>query len=276
MATTTAAWPLTDRGLAQRLERAEGAANAACIETRARLDPASGASWTAVAGVYAMFDGATSPLTQTFGLGLFDPVGDAEFEQLERFYEERGAPVFHEVSTLISQEILGHLNRRGYQPMEFSTVLVRPTVMERVPGSTVSARRIEAGEDGLWARVAAEGWSSESPELAAFIEDMGRVLANAHGYSCFLAEREGRPIAAAALSISGDVALLAGASTIPAARRQGGQRALLEERLRFAAAHGAQLAMMVAQPGSGSQRNAERQGFRTAYTRVKWQRGASG
>lgn len=34
--------------------------------------------------------------------------------------------------------------------------------------------------------------------------------------------------------------------------------------------------MMVAQPGSGSQRNAERQGFRTAYTRVKWQRGASG
>lgn len=30
------------------------------------------------------------------------------------------------------------------------------------------------------------------------------------------------------------------------------------------------LAMMVAQPGSASQRNAERQGFRTAYTRTKW------
>ena len=28
--------------------------------------------------------------------------------------------------------------------------------------------------------------------------------------------------------------------------------------------------MIVAQPGSGSQRNAERNGFRIAYTRTKW------
>jgi hypothetical protein len=28
--------------------------------------------------------------------------------------------------------------------------------------------------------------------------------------------------------------------------------------------------MMCAQPGSASQRNAERQGFRIAYTRIKW------
>jgi hypothetical protein len=29
--------------------------------------------------------------------------------------------------------------------------------------------------------------------------------------------------------------------------------------------------MMGAAPGSASQRNAERQGFRIAYTRIKWQ-----
>jgi hypothetical protein len=29
--------------------------------------------------------------------------------------------------------------------------------------------------------------------------------------------------------------------------------------------------MMGAQPGSASQRNAERHGFRIAYTRIKWQ-----
>ena len=33
---------------------------------------------------------------------------------------------------------------------------------------------------------------------------------------------------------------------------------------------GCDLAMMVAEAGSGSQRNAERQGFRIAYTRTKW------
>jgi len=38
-----------------------------------------------------------------------------------------------------------------------------------------------------------------------------------------------------------------------------------------AESQGCDLAMMCAQPGSASQRNAERQGFRIAYTRIKWQ-----
>jgi len=34
--------------------------------------------------------------------------------------------------------------------------------------------------------------------------------------------------------------------------------------------NGCDIAMMRALPGSASQRNAERQGFRIAYTRIKW------
>jgi hypothetical protein len=40
--------------------------------------------------------------------------------------------------------------------------------------------------------------------------------------------------------------------------------------MRYAFDHGCDLAMMVAMPGSESQRNAERNGFRIAYTRTKW------
>jgi len=64
--------------------------------------------------------------------------------------------------------------------------------------------------------------------------------------------------------------LYAGASTVPEGRKQGAQLALLERRLDFAIDQGCDLAMMCAQPGSSSQRNAERRGFRIAYTRVKW------
>jgi hypothetical protein len=53
-------------------------------------------------------------------------------------------------------------------------------------------------------------------------------------------------------------------------RRRGLQGALLEARMRYAQEHGCDLAMMVAEAGSESQRNAERQGFRVAYTRMKW------
>jgi hypothetical protein len=100
--------------------------------------------------------------------------------------------------------------------------------------------------------------------------DFGRVgTARSEGLS-FLAELERQPIATGALSICEGVALLAGASTIPEARKQGAQLALLDSRLNYAADRGCDLAMMCAAPGSSSQRNAERQGFRIAYTRIKW------
>lgn len=266
------AYPLTDRGLARRLERAEAAANAAFVDARAQSEPELGATWIEVAGVYAMFDGTESPLTQTFGLGLFDDVGAAEFDAIEAFFWDRGAPVFHEVSPLIPNDTLARLSTRGYRPIELSTVLVCPVgVRADTRTSAITARTIRTDEAETWSRVAADGWGSDSPELAAFIERFGRIITRATSVHCFLAEHDGEPIAAAAMSIHDDVALLAGASTIPAARRRGAQLALLDARLEFAAAHGVELAMVAAQPGSGSQRNAERQGFRTAYTRTKWQ-----
>ena len=73
-----------------------------------------------------------------------------------------------------------------------------------------------------------------------------------------------------ALILHKGVALLGGAATVPEFRRRGLQSALLQERMRFAAEHGCGLAMMVAEAGSNSQRNAERKGFRVAYTRLKW------
>jgi hypothetical protein len=40
--------------------------------------------------------------------------------------------------------------------------------------------------------------------------------------------------------------------------------------MRYAFDQGCDLAMMVAEAGSDSQRNAEREGFRIGYTRMKW------
>ena len=53
----------SDRNLAQKLELTEAHSNAAFVEARAKMFPASTAEWTEVAGAYAMFDGTESPLT---------------------------------------------------------------------------------------------------------------------------------------------------------------------------------------------------------------------
>lgn len=264
-------YPLSDLALARRLEAAEGRANAAFVSSRARLQPEVGATWKEVAGTLVMFDGVGSPLTQTFGLGTLGTADDGTLGEIEAFMEERGAHVYHEVSPLADSSLLLLLPARGYWPVELTSVMHRPTTIA-VPGaeSQVRVRRIEPGEVDLWADTAARGWG-ETPEVAEFMRAFGTITARAEGTVPFLAEIDGEPVATGALAMHGDVALLAGASTVPAARKQGAQRALLQARLRYAAEHGCDLAMMGAEPGSASQRNAERQGFRIAYTRTKWQ-----
>lgn len=261
----------SDLDLARRLERCEARSSAAFVEARARLSADSGAAWTEHAGAYAMFDGIGSPLSQTFGFGIFTPPSDDDLATLEQFLTSRGAEPFHEVSPLAGNESLAILSTHGYRPVELTSVMFRPIPSEFAEETLVRTRIAGATDVELWAETAAEGWS-EFPDLATFVHGFARISATSEGTSPFFAEIEGRAVATGALAIHGGVALLAGASTIPSARRQGAQRALLEARLRYAAQQGCDLAMMCAQPGSTSQKNAERQGFRIAYTRTKWGR----
>jgi GNAT superfamily N-acetyltransferase len=265
------------RALAQRLERAEGTANAAFVEARAALDPGIGAIWMEVAGAYAMFDGVGSPLTQVFGAGVFEPFGGAELDAVEAFFDTRGASTALEVSSVAPDALTALLQSRGYVLTERSTVLVRPTTgADASPSASIAVRQIVPHETELWASTAAAGWSSEGPGISDFVEALGRIQARVRGATCFLAESDGVPIAAGAINMATPVALLAGASTIPSARGRGAQRALLGARLAHAAAHGVDLAMIVTQPESGSQRNAERSGFRAVYSRCKWERAHAG
>jgi GNAT superfamily N-acetyltransferase len=262
----------SDLALARRLERCEGKTNAAFVDARARLVPETGASRIECAGALALFDGIGSPLTQTFCLGIFATPTAADLQTLETFFAERGADVFHEVSPLAGMETADLLVDRGYRPVEFTSVMYR-ALSAPFPESQgrVTTRIAIPDEADLWSRTAAEGWS-EHPEAAVFMLDVGRMSIASEGTSSFFAELDGCPVGTGALAIHDNVALLAGASTIPTARKQGSQRALLEARLRHAADHACDLAMMGASPGSASQRNAERQGFRIAYTRIKWGR----
>lgn len=268
-------YPQVNLELAQRLERAEVLATVAYVEARRSIQPSYGAGWFQIAGVHAVFDGADSPFTQTFGLGTFEPTNAATLDALERFFGERGVPAAHEVSSLAAPVTWEHLSSRGYSPIEASTVLVRPTAPSpSADTQRVTARLIKHDEIASWSQVMAEGLSSESPELVAVVKDLAPIMAQSEGAHCFVAELEDKPIAAGVLDIRNGIAVLGGASTIPTARRQGAQAALLQARLEYAAELGVDLAMLVAGPGTGSQRNAERKGFRPVYLRSKWVRPA--
>jgi len=231
----------------------------------------SSSEWIECGGAYAVFDRVDSPVTQTFGLGMFEPLTELILATIERFFEQHGAPVFHEVSPLAGADALQLLCRRGYVPHEISNVLYRTVEApsDAVPDG-IRVRVIEPEEARLWSEINARGWSHDHPEYREFLLNFGVMLTARKNSPCFLAELDGVPGASGALSIHEGVALFAGAATVPELRRRGLQGALLRARMRYAQEHGCDLAMMVALPGSESQRNAERKGFRIAYTRTKW------
>jgi GNAT superfamily N-acetyltransferase len=196
------------------------------------------------------------------------------------------------VSPVADAALLPLLTARGYQPIEFTSVMYRPLGQGGQAGQAgqagqggqvgregqegregralVTVRRVSGADVDLYARTAADGWREFGH--GEFMRDAARMAAATEGLHLFLAELDGRPIATGALAIHEGVAHLAGASTIPEGRERGAQNALLDHRLRYAADQGCDIALMGALPGSGSQRNAERNGFRIAYTRIKWRR----
>jgi len=261
--------------LARRLELAEGNACARFVEARKATFPDCDSCWMEVAGVMTMHDGPSSPSTQTFGLGLRQVPTSHDLDAIEKFFTDRGSPVQHEVSPLAGLATILLLMDRGYRPIEMTSVMYRPSSTESMPTkpnhNRISVRLIGRNEMPVWSKTTAEGWSDVA-DLASLFSDIGKICSNKKGLFPFLAERDGHPIATASMNIHDGVALMAGACTIPSSRKQGAQLALLECRLAFAAAQGCDLAMMGAEPGSLSQHNAERNGFRIAYTRTKWQR----
>jgi GNAT superfamily N-acetyltransferase len=264
--------PFSDLALSKRLERAEGFSCAQYAEARRRQFPSSEAEWIELGGALAVFDGVSSPCTQSFGLGIFEELTASTLDAIEAFFRDRGAPVVHEVSPFAGVSALEILCKRGYTPVELSSVLYRPVEQPAIPPTgSVTLRITGPQEADLWARISARGWAHDHPELTEFLLDLGAVSAGRDQTVCFLAEAEGEPGAAGVLSMHEGVALFGGSSTVPELRRRGLQAALLEARMRHAFEHGCDLAMMVASPGSESQRNAERKGFRIAYTRTKWQ-----
>jgi hypothetical protein len=87
---------------------------------------------------------------------------------------------------------------------------------------------------------------------------------------CYLAEVDGEPVGAAALTIEDGIGYLANAATLPAGRGRGCHHALIRQRLLDASAAGCELFVCLANPGSVSHRNLERAGLGVAYTKVRW------
>lgn len=264
---------LLDLELARRIELAEAEAAVAGAEAIMDAEHGANAAVERIAGGYAVYCGANSPVTQAVALGLHGPVARAEFDRLEEFYFTRSEPARLETCPMADASLLEIYGERGYRVTEFSNVMARPVGMDSagMPPEDVKIRRVTREEVDAWTLTVAQSFAEHFRVTHQLLSVM-KMFALGRDMECYLARIDGRLAGGAALSLRGKTAGFFGAGTLPDFRKRGVQTALLHTRMKRAAEVGCDLAVSLAMPGSQSQRNITRQGFQTLYTRVKFER----
>ncbi len=267
-----------DLALAQRVEGAWDFLSVENVRSQQKRAPESGAAVIEVGGGHAVFLGAGSPLSQVQNLGLHGPVRGDDLGRIERFFRDRGAVIQIEVASMADPSLLAALSARGYLIAEQTHSLVcspraRPSREQPMHRSaaTAAVEITRVGPDELehWADVVLRCFFEEPETPPPLLREGAIAMSMVQGTTTWLARVGGQPAGGGLLMVHDGLALICGDGTLPGYRHRGVQTLLLQARLAHAAASGCKLATICTQPGSGSQRNAERQGFQVVYARTR-------
>src|SRR5262245_34894969 len=223
-----------------------------------------------------------SPMNKVLGLGLGVTVTDEDLDALELFYDERECPIQIELCPLVSTDLVGRLQTRGYVLKGFENELAcelpRPHSLLGSFGETGLHVEVLAGndDDEAFLRATVEGFAvpDSLPVLidgpaSDVVETIGHVMRQfiQPDIVRYLVRIDGEPAGAAASVITNGVLVIFGTGTRPAYRRRGVQSAIVAKALDGAIGR-ADLAIATTEPGSISQRTFERFGFQVLYTRA--------
>jgi GNAT superfamily N-acetyltransferase len=257
-----------DHELARRLEIAEMESALAYAVACTAVFPDSGATAEAIGGGIAVYTGAGSPINRVHGLGMRSRVYKAEITACEDFFTLQREPTRIDLCPLADPSLLTELRRRRYGVAQFKHVWVRgiDTPSKELPAPPiVRVTPVDTAERALWAQVVASSFQGEPIEQANV--DLALPTSQKLDTTCFLAWIGGNPAGGGALALHDGVGILYSTSVRPEFRRLGVHSALLEARVRYAYGQGCDILMVQTVPGSASQRNVERAGFRIAYTK---------
>jgi len=262
--------------LAARIEAAEADLIARCSEAASRRAGAGGFV-TPIAGGVASFAGPGSPYNKVAGLGFSGVPDPDDLGAIEHAFAAHGSPTQIELAHLADPTLGALLTARGYQLENFENVLGRDLSagIEPVTPPGIEIRPSGEDESAAWLDVVAGAsvhpdtqgvpWHEEFPREVIIEAELDFAEAGAVRYAAL---RDGILAGGATMRLAGGIAQLTGAATAPAHRRRGIQTALVAARLADATAAGCDVAVIIVQPGSKSQQNAQRLGFDLLYTRA--------
>lgn len=216
----------------------------------------------------ACFSGVSSFFSQVIAWGFamkpkqFQP----QIQAIEAFYRSLGhARVDIELCPLVGNDLAIALSQRGYEITELNHVsFIELCNFKELPDSNdFIVREVLLNELDEWAHKVSLGFGYLEAK-----EQFSRY-ARLKGVTAFAAYEQEQIIAGATVAIHEEVADLGVTSTLSAFRGKGLQKLLLKKRLSFLKNQGIPLAVVTTEPGSISDINVQKIGFRCAYTRVK-------
>jgi GNAT superfamily N-acetyltransferase len=227
-------------------------------------------AWESFGGGHLVFVAKGAPVGRAHGLGFAGKVTVEDIQHVERFYFERKTSAQVDVCPYADPSLFEALNQRGFQVAEFNQTLARwisPTepLGARVGGVEIRGIRKEEAQE--WSTLPARVFFKDKWQQ---FMDFFRPWARPDNALTLAAIVNGRMVATASGLIIPECKLAAffGAATLPEFQGRGIQSAFMQQRLKIAQQAGCDLALTLTLPGTTSQRNVERAGFRVAYTKV--------
>jgi hypothetical protein len=260
-----------DKAFARRLESCEEMPQVLYARMFQKTKPAMGAAEEEICGGHMIFAGLGSPIGRATGTGLDREFTAQDLDRVEEFYRAHQAPSQVDLCPMHAPGVFELFKERGYGIAELNNVLYRKLDAEESfpsPPAGCEIRRSRAEEaDQAGAIVENAFFPDGAPEafhglIAPFYQMEGALA--------FVASVDGKLVACGTGLVIPEhkVFALCGAGTLAALRRRGLQTALLRARMTAALGAGCEYAVVVTQGGTTSQRNAERLGFRVAYSKV--------
>jgi len=260
-----------DKAFARRLESVEEMPQVLYARTFQKTRPEIGVAEEEICGGHMIFAGLGSPIGRATGVGLDRPFTADDLDRVEQFYRGHKAPSQVDLCSMHEPAVFELFKERGYAIAELNNVLYRKLdAGEQFPSAPAGCEiRPSLPEEAERAGAIVESafFPDGAPEayrgLVAPFYQMERALA-------FVASIDGKLVACGTGLVIPEhrVFALCGAGTLAEFRGRGLQTALLRARMAAAVRAGCEYAVVVTQGGTISQRNAERLGFRVAYSKV--------
>lgn len=193
-------------------------------------------------------------------------------DEIFSFYEQLSIDFRIEVTPPNSSyHLLRKLSDKGYYQSGFHSSFLSstPKISNDSMLQDIEVRPLKKDEFDLFAAIYVNAFG-----LPSFIQDgikqNNQILYDIPGWEFYLALRHNVPVGIGVLYVEEELATLAAAATLPAFRRMGVQRALIQKRVEKAVEKGAKYITSEATFGSASHRNMEREGLKMTYTKAIW------